>query len=260
MSMNFMGRGTPMTRPDFADAVATLNCDDASLWAVFTVETRGFGFFRDRRPQILFERHIFHKRTGGKFSAANPDISNPKAGGYHGGAAEYDRLAKAMTLNQRAALESASWGLGQVMGFNAVSSGFSDVEAMVTAMVAGEVAQLKSVVGYIRSRPPLLNALRAHTWDRVAFFYNGSSFAKNHYDAKLRQNFLLFQTEANRPNVDVRTAQACLTYLKFDPRGIDGHRGPGFEAALAAYRQVRGIPAATPEPEVFNRLATEAGI
>src|SRR4051794_34091262 len=113
MSMNFMGKGTPITAQDFAGALAELNCDDASLWAVFTVETRGFGFLRDRRPQILFERHIFHKRTSGRFSAANPDISNPKPGGYHGGAAEYDRLAKAMALNQRAALESASWGLGQ---------------------------------------------------------------------------------------------------------------------------------------------------
>jgi hypothetical protein len=43
-----------------------------------------------------------------------------------------------MTFDEQAALESASWGLGQVMGFNAKTAGFADVHAMVDAMVAGE--------------------------------------------------------------------------------------------------------------------------
>ena len=32
---------------------------------------------------------------------------------------QYERLAAAMVLNRRAALRSASWGIGQVMGFHA---------------------------------------------------------------------------------------------------------------------------------------------
>jgi hypothetical protein len=48
--------------------------------------------------------------------ADRPDISNPKPGGYKGGAGEYSRLEAAMTLDKEAALKSASWGLAQVMG------------------------------------------------------------------------------------------------------------------------------------------------
>ncbi|NJM92326.1 MAG: N-acetylmuramidase family protein [Rhodospirillaceae bacterium] len=76
----------------------------------------------NRRPKILFERHIFHQRTNGKFDATHPDISHPKWGEYGKASAQYDRLGRAMALDRQAALESASWGLPQVMGFNAVSS------------------------------------------------------------------------------------------------------------------------------------------
>lgn len=38
------------------------------VWAVLTVETGGFGFFQDRRPEALLERHISHKLTNGKFN------------------------------------------------------------------------------------------------------------------------------------------------------------------------------------------------
>ncbi len=34
------------------------------------------------RPTILFERHIFSKRTEGAYDAKYPDISNKIAGGY----------------------------------------------------------------------------------------------------------------------------------------------------------------------------------
>src|SRR6516162_4987542 len=156
MLTTFSGKGTPLSQGDVATAIGSLGGDEASLWALVAVETRGFGFLPDRRPQILFERHIFHKRTGGRFTAAHPDISNPTPGGYAGGAAEYDRLQRAMELNEIAALESASWGLGQVMGFNARKAGFPNVEAMVTALVASEAAHVKAAVQFITNNGPLL--------------------------------------------------------------------------------------------------------
>ena len=71
----------------------------------------------DRRPQILFERHIFHRLTDGKFD--DGQISDPAAGGYGArGAAQYDRLALALAKDADAALQSASWGIGQIMGMN----------------------------------------------------------------------------------------------------------------------------------------------
>ena len=107
MADEFLGTAEPLSKAGFDTAIGALEAESASLWSVLKVETNGFGFLPDRRPKILFERHIFHKRTDGKFSAAHPDISNAASGGYSGGAAEYDRLARATKLDRGAALESA---------------------------------------------------------------------------------------------------------------------------------------------------------
>ncbi|HEX9955516.1 MAG TPA: N-acetylmuramidase domain-containing protein [Allosphingosinicella sp.] len=114
MAMAFTGAGAPISEGGFASASRKLGNGRAALWALLAVETKGFGFLPDRRPKILFERHIFHRRTGGRFSEAHPDISNSRSGGYLGGADEYRRLERAMRLDRDAALESASWGLGQI--------------------------------------------------------------------------------------------------------------------------------------------------
>lgn len=61
--------------------------------------------------------------SAGRFDTVAPDISGP-AGGYGPLALQYARLEKALALCEQAglgvepALRSASWGMGQVMGFN----------------------------------------------------------------------------------------------------------------------------------------------
>jgi hypothetical protein len=260
MPITLTGKGTPITDANFQAAVAALGGDTASLWSLVVVETKGFGFLSDRRPQILFERHVFHRLTGGKFDQAYPDISSATPGGYSGGAAEYLRLQRAMTLDERSALSSASWGLGQVMGFNAAKSGFADVYAMVGAMVAGEGAQLSAVTGFIAANAPLLAAYRARDWAKVAFYYNGANYAKNHYDAKLAQHYEVFRTVANQPALDIRTAQACLLYLDFHVGGVDGVQGPSTRAAMLAYREAKGIAANVTDADVMARLRTDADI
>ena len=260
MLTTFSGKGTPLSQGDVATAVGSLGGDEASLWALVAVETRGFGFLPDRRPQILFERHIFHQRTGGRFTIAHPDISNPTPGGYAGDAAEYDRLRRAMELNEIAALESASWGLGQVMGFNAQKAGFGNAEAMVTAMVASEASQMQATIRFMMASAALLAAYRARAWAKMAFFYNGSGFAKNHYDAHLEHYHEIYSIPANRPDINLRTAQACLTYLGFDPQGVDGVLGSRTRVALLAYRRDRGMQPGGLDAQVLQRLIAEANV
>src|SRR4029077_1061427 len=132
-----------------------------------SVETAGCGFLADRRPRLLFERHVFHRRTNGAFDATHPAISNALPGGYLGGPLEFDRLAEAAALDRRAALESASWGIGQVMGSNAAQAGFPDVEAMVAASIDGEDAQLAATAAFIRAEG-LHTPLAAHDWTAFA--------------------------------------------------------------------------------------------
>src|SRR6266536_2057465 len=149
---NFTGASLPISETGLGQSTGLLGVGAAELWTVLSVETHGFGFLPDRRPAILFERHIFHKQTGGRFDALNPAISSPQAGGYLGGAKEYDRLAQAIELDRRAALNSASWGIGQVMGFNSAAAGFSSVEDMVEAMAQSEDTQLEGMAKFVRNQ------------------------------------------------------------------------------------------------------------
>ncbi|MGA0525154.1 N-acetylmuramidase domain-containing protein, partial [Escherichia coli] len=90
----------------------------------------------------LFERHIMrrqlvaagHAMDATHYNLTDPNIVNPKPGGYVGGAGEWDRLARAIEINRPAALESASWGLFQIMGFHWKLLGFASVQAFVNAM------------------------------------------------------------------------------------------------------------------------------
>ena len=72
----FVGQGTPLTQQGIDAAAASLGVGAAELWAVMSVETSGCGFLPDKRPKILFERHLFHRLTDSEFDDSNPEVSN----------------------------------------------------------------------------------------------------------------------------------------------------------------------------------------
>lgn len=173
---------------DFQKAAAILKCEVASIKAVNEVEAGKSGFFPSGRPKILFEAHHFSRLTGHKFDRSHPNISSPKWNRalYKGGEQEYSRLVEALALDHRAALQSASWGRFQIMGFNYKVSGFDSVDAFVAAMYASEGKQLEAFVNFIASNPArLAEPLREKHWAAFASHYNGPAYAQNHYDAKL---------------------------------------------------------------------------
>ena len=232
----FKGAGKPLTQVQLRQTAALLGVELPALWAVMTVETKGCGFLMDRRPQILFERHVFRTRTGGKFDRAHPDLSNRVAGGYGAtGANQYDRLVRAIALNRAAALESTSWGLGQVMGFNAVSTGFADVEAMVSAMSDSEDAQFGAMIAFI-NETDIAGYLKQGDWRSFAAAYNGPAFKKNQYDTKLSQASARFKV-GPLPSVDIRAAQLYLTYLGYATGGVDGWFGKQTQNALIKFQK-----------------------
>jgi hypothetical protein len=209
------------------------------IWTVVSVETSGCGFLPDRRPQILYERHYFHRLTQGKYD--DGDISDPQPGGYGAsGAHQYDRLAQALAKDRAAALRSTSWGIGQIMGDNYAQAGFADVEGMVAAMSQSEDQQLAAMGNFlINSR---LNVpLKAHDWVSLARGYNGPNYAINRYDVRLQGEFQK-SSAGVLPDFTVRAAQLDLTYLGFDPGGIDGVAGKRTLAALAEFQTKGGLP------------------
>jgi hypothetical protein len=237
--MNFQNQGRPLSDAGMDQACNILGIADPEVWAVLTVETRGFGFLQDRRPQILFERHIFHRLTNGRHDTGNADISSEKAGGYVGGSGEYERLEKAIALDREAALQSASWGIGQVMGFNYEVAGFTTMDAMVEDMVKDENAQLLAMANFIKGNN-LAGALQRRNWVSFARGYNGSEFKKNEYDTRLAAAHAKYKTIL--PDLTLRTAQAALLYLGFDPGPVDGLRGRRTRSALMQFQARSALP------------------
>jgi len=236
----FEGAAKPLSEAGISEAASNIGVGLPALWAVMTVETKGCGFYADRRPQILFERHIFHRRTNGKFDALNPGISNKVAGGYGAnGAFQYERLAEAIALDRKAALESSSWGLGQVMGFNSVDAGFSDVEAMVSAMCDSEDAQLYAMIGFV-TKNDLAKYLKKSDWAKFAYFYNGSDFQKNSYDTKLATAFARYSV-GPLPSLMVRAAQLYLTFLDRNPGAVDGWFGQKTQKQIIKFQKEAGL-------------------
>ena len=236
----FTGTATPLTAQGIEACAARLSVHPAELWTVLRVETRGCGYFGDRRPVILFERHVFSRKTGHRFDAQAPDISNPHAGGYAGGVKEYERLARALALDEQAAMESASWGLGQVMGFNATDLGYGSVEQFVTRMMVSEDEQLAALTAFIQKNG-LAEPLRHHDWAAFARGYNGPGYEKNQYDKKLAEAYQHL-TSRSLPDLSVREGQLLLTYLGFDPGSVDGANGPHTLEALHTFQSQSSLP------------------
>lgn len=239
---------SPLSPSDYLGAAAALRCDLAAIRAVVEVESLGHGFLPDGRPKILFERHVFHRETGGRWSMAEPAISSPQSGGYLGGAREYWRLEGAMRLDREAALRSASWGAFQIMGFNHREVGFATVEQFVSGMVASSAKQLEAFVTYIRTRR-LDEALQQHRWADFAKGYNGPNYRTNRYDRRLARAYAGFAAEdAGRATVRARLQRGSrgrdVAELQ-DRLGIraDGIFGASTHARVTEFQRSRSLVA-----------------
>ena len=256
MPKPFIGKSAALSASGLAAVAASLGVASSEIWTVIAVETSGCGFLADRRPQILYERHIFHRLTGGRFD--DGDISDASSGGYGArGIHQYDRLEKAIALDRDAALRATSWGLGQVLGNNCIVSGFPNVETMVTAMTNGEDSHLSALAGFVQGNG-LTAALRSHDWREFASGYNGPNFEQNDYAGKLTRNFQKYSTRP-LPDLKIRTAQLYLTFAGFQPGTIDGVMGPKTLTALRQFQTQQGLPlTAALDNNVLERLAQVA--
>ena len=189
---------TSLTDADFIAAAKTLRCDVSAIRAVAEIESPKGGFLYDDhagewRPTVLFERHVMYRRYKDKYgyekviSMVNqyPDVINPKSGGYIGDEAEHRRIEKARKIDKNIGLESASWGMFQIMGYHWKALGFDSVVDFVMAMSASEAKQLEIFVKFIQANKTLLNAIRAKDFDLFALTYNGTGYRKNNYHVKM---------------------------------------------------------------------------
>lgn len=193
-----------LEKEDFIRAGATLTCHPGMVEAISLKEARGSAFLTDGRPQILFERHQYYRRLAivrkpgqtqasqtalrNEVAAKYPNICNPNTGGYIGGAAEYDRLKIARSYSDTAGLESASFGLFQVMGFNAVAIGYESVQEFVRLMELDIENHLTSLTRFILHTPAALRAMRSRDFRALALAYNGKN-APQSYNRDIEKFF-----------------------------------------------------------------------
>ena len=180
-----------------------LGCEPAALKAVEEVESGGKGGFIDaNRPQILFEGHQFYKNLkefqteafAKQVAARYPNICYPKwdKSKYRNAEGEWERLTVARSIDPIAADMSASWGIGQIMGFNYKLCDCSSVVEFVERMCRSKEEQVKLWMNFFKNTPSCLNPLRKKDWAGFARAYNGSGYAQNKYDTKLATAYSKF--------------------------------------------------------------------
>lgn len=194
-----------LTDADFERAALALGCEVAAIRAVSEVESKGCGFLKDGvTPKILFEGAWFHKLTAGQFDLSHPGLSLPRwlPGQYAigpdedaRGMAEHKRLQRAVVLNRDAALQSASWGRFQIMGFNWRIAGCESLQAFINAMYRSEGAHLDCFISVIQHMR-LDDELRNLRFDDFGFVYNGPAYRVNQYAEKMRAEYQKFKAAA----------------------------------------------------------------
>jgi hypothetical protein len=261
----------------FEAQAARLGVGMAEFWAVIEIEARGEGFFvggdKHRLPQILYERHIFSRETGHRFDGARPDISSRTGYIFETGAPardrygplddQYPRLVEAAALDREAALKSASWGLGQIMGFNFAPAGYGDVETFVAAMRRSEDLQFEAFTNFLINME-LAGKLRARDWAEFARGYNGPTYARFSYDSRLAMRYSQLKTRT--PDILLRQAQIYLKFLGRYGGKADGAWGPASRAAVSAYLDSKGerispdLLEAKPAARFLTALVAEASV
>lgn len=188
---------------DYKKAAQTLGVEESAVKAVASVESNGSGFILDpisgkQVPKVLFERHIMFKRLrdntpikSADMAAKYPDIVNPTPGGYKGGIAEHERLDRAVQIDRVTALESASWGAYQIMGFHWRVLGYPSVQAFVNESYTEE-GQINIFIKFVQADKRLVKALKEKDWAKFASIYNGPNYSVNKYDTRMKAEYEKF--------------------------------------------------------------------
>lgn len=196
--MNFKGKAKRIDDIDLPRLGALIGVGEDELHAFIEVETRGSGFDEQGRPRILFERHIFWRYLTPAERKLAGALANPTPGGYGKESEQYDKLARAMKVNPKAAMYACSWGLGQIMGFNHVLAGYPTVQEMVKAFMEDEENHLAAAIRFIVSAK-LDDNLRARDWHGFAEGYNGPKQEINNYEGRLREAYARWKRIKDTP-------------------------------------------------------------
>lgn len=190
------------------EIASELNIEPATLKAVVQVESAGrlsVNIAGRAEPLIRFEGHYFYKLLplAKRNMAVAQGLASAKAGTIKNPLTQKGRwklLRRAMKIDRAAALESVSWGLGQVMGSHWRWLGYASIDALVVGAREGVAGQIRLMARYI-AKANLAEKLRAHDWAGFARAYNGPAYRKYKYHTKLARAYDSFSATGSRRNL-----------------------------------------------------------
>lgn len=180
-----------ITEADIESAAQRLGVTPAHIRMVRKVESGGKSFDDKGRPVILFEPHVFHRRTEGQFSPAPYSYAKWNAKPYPKSFdGRWTQMADAAAMDEQAALESASWGLFQIMGYHWPELGYESAREFTVRMAASESEHLEALVRFIKRNGMAEKLRQCRRGDPAscrafARAYNGPAFDKNRYAEKM---------------------------------------------------------------------------
>lgn len=260
----FQGRATRLAQGDMGDAAKELGVETAVLLAFTEVEAAGKGFDNQGRPKMLFEPHVFYRELGNTSArsvAVQLGLAYAKwlPGKYPSDS--YPRLMRAIEINETAALRSASYGLGQILGSNHLACGHASVQDMVSAAMGSERAQLFQMVTLMRTwgMASMLTGkdfTQPDAWRKAAAKWNGAGYATHNYHGRmaaayakhLKVGYVVPSTPtaavlgAGMKGEAVRNWQTDLQAYGFKfASGIDGRFGPETVKHTCAFQLAKGL-------------------
>lgn len=170
---------------DIAIVASGLGCTVQQLKAVASVESSGSGFDGHGRPKMLYERHLFHRMTDGKWTPAA--YSMPSGGGYD--MDSWAKLEAACGKDPDAAFSACSWGKFQVLGAHWSKLSYASPYALAHSCVESEAAHYELFARYIKTFGLAndLKSISANPDDCRAFAaaFNGPSYRNFNYHVRI---------------------------------------------------------------------------
>ena len=240
--------------------------DAAALLAIISVECGGKIFANidgKLEPVIRFEGHYFYRLLpkSKRNIAVTKGLAHRRSGHIKNSRFQKSRwrfLNKCILLDRDAALQSTSWGVGQVMGSHWRWLGYASVDAMISGVRKGIGGQTELMVRFIK-KAKLVRFIDEQDWAGFARSYNGPGYRQNKYDLKIAKAYKHYVRLENVGNVvklrirksnrnsfstlrlgdvgeAVRTLQSDLRncgYLLF----VDGDFGPVTRRAVIAFQK-----------------------
>ncbi len=199
-----------LSREQIAGAAQQYGIETALVHALIDVESGGSGFNSDGTCKILFERHILWARlqipgreiSPRKLANAHPELCgrswDPKRYPYGPVLAQWSKVYAIIEWAQkqdpehwesykRAAYESCSYGLFQILGYHYEKAGFSTVYDFKHRMQESEERQLEISLSWM-NKSGVLQPLREKNWTRFVRLYNGPANVAS-YSSKLKEAY-----------------------------------------------------------------------